>query len=249
MGLTDPIKNAVRTLVKENEYDIVIFAWDMDSVSLQSDEVITSWTHFSPLYFKTDYVQLAINHFVKDTGDIWKHISHEIMHCLCYRANRFGVPTLDEMDITKLGQPFYKNDDPFSLFGNYALTSKNLEPFLKTLGNRWQYFTPEEKTGSQGTIADLKPDFVDKMDIGRKESGIPWVITSGYRTPEHNSLIGGSPTSGHLTRDSVDVRARNWVEVGKIVDGARKAGITGITVYRESKHVHLDMKSYRLEVK
>ena len=124
---------------------------------------------------------------------------------------------------------------------------------------RWNYFTPEEKTGSQGTIADLKPDFVDRMDIAAEYTTqrckeieivrIPYVINSGYRSLEYNKKIGGSPTSGHITRDAADVRARNWLEVRLIVEGAIKAGITGITVYTNSPHVHLDMKPLRLEVK
>lgn len=37
------------------------------------------------------------------------------------------------------------------------------------------------------------------------------VITSGYRTPEHNREVGGSPTSWHLKRRGVDFDGPEWL--------------------------------------
>lgn len=114
---------------------------------------------------------------------------------------------------------------------------------LEEYKEKWpyKYFQPWEVEG-------LKPEFITMLDKGREASNMPWVITSGFRTEEENRRVGGSPTSHHLYGTGADIRARNWVEVGRVVDGARHAGITGITVYVNSKHVHLDLKPYRLEV-
>ena len=40
----------------------------------------------------------------------------------------------------------------------------------------------------------------------REEAEEPIVITSGYRSPEVNRAVGGSPTSNHLTGCALDIR-------------------------------------------
>lgn len=39
--------------------------------------------------------------------------------------------------------------------------------------------------------------------------GKPMFVNSGYRTPEHNKAIGGSPRSAHLTCQAVDIADDN----------------------------------------
>ena len=45
---------------------------------------------------------------------------------------------------------------------------------------------------------------------GRKEAEEPIVITSGYRSPEVNRAVGGSPTSNHLSGCAVDIRCAGF---------------------------------------
>ena len=45
------------------------------------------------------------------------------------------------------------------------------------------------------------------LDNARDDKGDePIIITSGYRSPEVNRAVGGSPTSNHLTGCAVDIR-------------------------------------------
>ena len=45
------------------------------------------------------------------------------------------------------------------------------------------------------------------LDNARDDKGDePIIITSGYRSPEVNKAVGGSPTSNHLTGCAVDIR-------------------------------------------
>ena len=40
--------------------------------------------------------------------------------------------------------------------------------------------------------------------------GKPVIITSGYRTPEHNKNVGGVPTSQHLYGQAADIKVKGW---------------------------------------
>ena len=40
----------------------------------------------------------------------------------------------------------------------------------------------------------------------RRRAKTPIIINSGYRSPELNRLVGGSPTSNHLTGCAVDIK-------------------------------------------
>jgi zinc D-Ala-D-Ala carboxypeptidase len=42
------------------------------------------------------------------------------------------------------------------------------------------------------------------LEVIRKEAGLPIVITSGYRSPELNKLVGGSKNSHHCDGQAVD---------------------------------------------
>ena len=46
--------------------------------------------------------------------------------------------------------------------------------------------------------------------VGDCKGDEPIIITSGYRSPEVNKAVGGSPTSNHLTGCAVDIRCEGF---------------------------------------
>lgn len=231
-GIENSVKEACRTL---SSGDIVIFVWNMDSVSLGNDSIVTSWTDGNP-FGNTDFVQLAINQYIKDNDKIFKMLSHEILHALCFKANRNGYPTIDETDNTIVnGQiiPFYKNDDPSAVDGNYAHTLKNLKPFLDSLNKvGYKYFKPSEVVG-------LKPELVKMLDTARELSGTPFIITSGKRTQDNNAEVGGVSESSHLDGNAVDLSVVDSQKRFKILKSLLDVGFNRIGIY--SKHIHCDI--------
>ena len=95
-----------------------------------------------------------------------------------------------------------------------------------------KYFKPNE-------IISLKPELVYLLDEARGFAGIPFIITSGYRTEEHNKEVGGVANSSHLTGDAADLRCGNSAERMKIVAGLIAAGAPRIGIAKD--HVHVDV--------
>ena len=99
---------------------------------------------------------------------------------------------------------------------------KRLCPWLEELRRRYneRYFFEEggrrKKKGGRFFEEGGRRKEEGEYYKGREECGVrsenreeaeePIVITSGYRSPEVNRAVGGSPTSNHLTGCAVDIR-------------------------------------------
>ena len=62
-----------------------------------------------------------------------------------------------------------------------------------------------------GARDDKEGDARDDNGGGRDDKGEePIIITSGYRSAEVNKVVGGAPTSNHLTGCAVDIRCEGF---------------------------------------
>lgn len=237
-GLIDSVKDNCRTLVAENLYDIVIFTWNIDVVPSPIDGSITSFTMFNPLYQRTEYIQLALNQYLKNQGDVWKKITHEILHALCFKANRSGIATIDEMDISRKGA-FYNNDFPENPDSNYGFTLLNLQPYFKSLTG-YKYFKLTEPTGGGHTFAELKPELRLLLDKMRGECGFPFKINSGYRTAAQNASLSDSVSdSAHLSGLAVDLACTESTKRLKLIQVAVANGITRLGIGKTFIHIDI----------
>ncbi len=100
---------------------------------------------------------------------------------------------------------------------------------------------------SNGEIKNLDLEFVAMLDRARHKAGIPFVITSGFRSPEDNFNAGGVQGSSHTKGLAVDLRCHSSTELWHILDGLFSAGFTRIGIYHRLQdnlimpaHVHVD---------
>ena len=69
-----------------------------------------------------------------------------------------------------------------------------LEELRRRYNERYVFYRNEERSVSPPKLG------------GEKDTEEPIIITSGYRSPELNKKVGGSPMSNHLTGCAVDIR-------------------------------------------
>lgn len=81
----------------------------------------------------------------------------------------------------------------------------------------------------------------------RKKFGGPVMITSGYRNPHYNEMIGGSPTSQHVDAEACDFIIPN-VSMKKVFEFACKelAWPGQIMFYAKRGHCHIGLPRINL---
>ena len=78
-----------------------------------------------------------------------------------------------------------------------------------------------ENTPSVEAVVNLCRLCNEVLEPARKIYGRPIIVTSGYRCPKLNNLVGGVPTSRHLTGQAADLRVESK-ELGKKLFDALK---------------------------
>ena len=88
-------------------------------------------------------------------------------------------------------------------------------------------------------MAGLDNTLMMQLDNARDMAGVPFVITSGLRTPAENEACGGVADSAHLTGLACDIASETDELKYRIIYGAFVAGFARIGVSKA--HIHLDI--------
>ena len=107
---------------------------------------------------------------------------------------------------------------------------------------KYEYFSCDEFDShlEEGSGNKMQESFLDRLHQARKYAAIPFVINSGYRTTEHNKLVGGSPKSSHITGWAADIKATDSVTRYKILNALINAGFNRIGIAKTFIHVDND---------
>lgn len=105
--------------------------------------------------------------------------------------------------------------------------------------SRHEFDSPDQ----QGSGDNMDPDFLADLQRARMYSGVPYVITSGFRTASYHRRLGaqGYPTSkksAHLLGLAVDIaandsRTRAYVLAGLIEAGFERIGIAPTFIHAD----------------
>ena len=69
----------------------------------------------------------------------------------------------------------------------------------------------------------------------------PVIITSGYRCPAHNQVVGGAKNSYHLSGMAVDIYVPE-ISLRELLITAEEIGFSGIGYYPDQNFLHLDIR-------
>jgi len=87
---------------------------------------------------------------------------------------------------------------------------------------------------------NMDKSFLRMLDQARSIAGIPFTISSGFRSKEHNEKIGGVKNSSHLVGKAADIKVRNGEERYVILNALIKAGFKRIGVAKGFIHCDND---------
>lgn len=109
----------------------------------------------------------------------------------------------------------------------------------------WKNFNPREMA-CKGTGQLLVDEVaMDKLQELRDKLGVPIIVTSAYRSPEHNKKVGGAKGSYHMKGVAFDIRMDNHdPDVFEIA--AREVGFRGFGYYPKQGFMHIDLGPERV---
>ena len=110
------------------------------------------------------------------------------------------------------------------------------------MGDLSEHFSREEFACECGCGFDaVNPGLVDVLEWVRSLSGgVPLVINSGCRCPNHNAESGGVPNSPHLRGNAVDIAVEGGKRRYDIVKAAILGGALGVGVAKTYVHIDVD---------
>jgi len=102
-----------------------------------------------------------------------------------------------------------------------------------------------ELQNAEVQVACFKPALKDKLKSLETHFGRPVMVTSGYRDPVHNQLVGGSEESLHTHCDAADIQVpgiSKW-EIATYLRSLPDRG--GVGTYCHTDSVHIDIGTAR----
>ena len=105
----------------------------------------------------------------------------------------------------------------------------------------FKYFTLDEFACKHTGKNEMNHEFIEKLSMLRENCNFPFVITSGYRSPDHPLEAIKEKGGTHTQGIAADIRVRGGVQRAKVVAEAIKLGFGGVGV--ANSFVHVDGRS------
>ncbi len=104
-----------------------------------------------------------------------------------------------------------------------------------------KYFSLSEFDCKETGENNMNPEFLEKLDALRNYCGLPFIITSGYRSPSHSLEAIKEIPGTHAQGIAADIKITNSAHRYSLIKAALEHGFTGIGVAGD--FIHLDIRS------
>lgn len=105
---------------------------------------------------------------------------------------------------------------------------------------KWFNYSEFDSPDEPGTGNLMDIDFLEMLDEARNVAGIPFIVTSGYRTDEWNKIVGGKHDSSHLKGCAADISCTTARDRFIIVTSLLEAGFDRIGIGEDFVHCDID---------
>lgn len=86
------------------------------------------------------------------------------------------------------------------------------------------------------SLQDMKQSAMSKLDTAREIAGIPFVLSSAYRSSDHDRDRGRSGTGAHTLGRAIDIRCNTDRNRFLLISSLLKAGFTRIGIAKTFIH-------------
>ncbi len=122
------------------------------------------------------------------------------------------------------------------------MTTRYFTDWRNVPKNHWRW--PESSAQEiacrgDGTIR-INEAALNKLQTLRDQLGVPLIVHSAYRSPNHNRKVGGAKRSMHLQGAAFDISMANH-DPESFEAAAREIGFTGFGFYPRQNFIHIDI--------
>jgi uncharacterized protein YcbK (DUF882 family) len=100
-----------------------------------------------------------------------------------------------------------------------------------------RYFSLSDFNCKETGDNKMDVEYLARLDSLRHVCGFPFIITSGYRSPDHSIEVGKVKPGTHAQGIASDIRVNNGAERYTIVAAAMKMGFGGIGISKTFIHI------------
>ena len=127
----------------------------------------------------------------------------------------------------------------------FDIWKKSVENIEKEMALKYFKLSEFDSPDSKGSGKNMTRDFLKKLDRARDIANIPFKISSGFRTPQHNVNLRkqgykASANLSHLKGCAADIVCKDSGTRQKIVNGLIMAGFTRIGIADTFIHCDTD---------